>query len=121
MGKRTGPTNPVTVTLIKDLKKLALKEKAAIWKDIAKWFEKSSRRRPAVNLGKLERFYDKKLDFIVPGKVLSDGVITKPVSVCALSASASAKKKLAAVKGDFMTIPELMKKNPKGKNLRIIV
>ena len=121
MTKHTGPTNPVTISLIRDLRKLGVKENAQIWKDIAKWLEKSSRQRPAVNLSKLEKFYDDKLEIIVPGKVLADGIIIKPVKVSALSASGSAISKLKSVKGSFTTISELMKKNPKGKNLRIIV
>lgn len=118
---RTGPTNPITVSLIRDLKKLAAKENANIWKDIARFLGKSSRQRPSVNLGKLDKFYDGKLELIVPGKVLGDGVVTKPVKVSAFSVSSSAEDKLKSAKGSFTTISELMKKNPKGKNLRIIV
>ncbi|MCK5234905.1 MAG: 50S ribosomal protein L18e [Candidatus Aenigmarchaeota archaeon] len=121
MTKRTGPTNPMTVGLIRDLKKLAVKENVNIWKDIARFLGKSSRQRPSVNLGKLDKFYDGKLELIVPGKVLADGIITKPVKVSAFSVSSSAQDKLKSVKGSFTTLSDLMKKNPKGKNLRIIV
>ncbi len=121
MSKRTGPTNPVTVKLIRDLKKLSSKENVKIWKAVAEMISKPSRQRPNVNLSKLEKYYDKKLEIIVPGKVLGDGILTKPVNVSALSASDSAKERIKASKGAFKTIEEQMKKNPKGKNLRIIV
>ncbi|MEA3230039.1 MAG: 50S ribosomal protein L18e [archaeon] len=121
MVKRIGSMNPETITLVKELRKLSVKENVNIWKTVAKWLEKPSRQRPAVNLGKLERFYNEKLDFVVPGKVLGDGTVTKPVNVSALNSSVIVVDRLKSVKGSFMTISELMKKNPKGKNLKIIV
>ena len=116
MGKPTGPTNPNLSKLIQELKMLSFKEKVNIWKSIAKELEKPTRRRRSVNLSKIDRYSKDNETIIVPGKVLGSGAISKTVTIAAFQFSESAKKKLK----NFMLIHELMKKNPKGKNTRII-
>lgn len=120
MSKRTGPTNPVTLALVAELKKLSRKEKAKIWNDIAHRLSKSTRIRSEVNVSKIENHLKKDETAIIPGKLLGNGEVTKPIIVAAFKASSSAKEKIKAAKGQFLTIHELAKKNPKGKNVRII-
>ncbi len=57
---------------------------------------------------------------MVPGKVLGTGSLTHPVTVAAFDASDNAKEKLKAAKAKYLSIPELVAKNPKGTNVKII-
>lgn len=120
MAKTTGPTNPVTRKLIVDLEKLAKKEKVPLWNDIAWRLGRPARQRASVNVGKIERLADAEETILVPGKLLADGAISKPITVAALSASTEARAKLTAAKGKFLTISELIQKNPKGAKVRIM-
>jgi large subunit ribosomal protein L18e len=57
---------------------------------------------------------------VVPGKILGTGTIDHALTVASFDISQSAKAKLAAIKAKYITIPELMEKNPKGSNVKII-
>lgn len=117
--KRTGPTNQILKNLIVDLRKKSTEEGVGIWKRIAKDLERPTRQRRVVNLYKINK-YTKDGDFvIVPGKILATGELDHNVIICGFNLSDSAKDKIKS-KGSFMTIPELMKKNPKGKDIKII-
>jgi len=118
--KPTGPTNPVTKKLIAELEIVSKKAKAPIWKDIARRLSKSTRRIPSVNVDRLERYCKEKETVIIPGKLLSRGNITKPLTVAAFKFSAAGKKKVENAGGRAITIQELIKKSPKGSNIRII-
>ena len=56
---------------------------------------------------------------LVPGKVLSMGALTKKLTVAAFQFSQEAREKINGV-GKAITIQELVKENPAGKNVRII-
>ena len=120
MTKRTGPTNPLTKKLISDLEKLSVKEKAKIWKDVASRLQKPARIMAEVNVGHLQGNLRDGETALVPGKLLGTGNVGKAVTVAAFSASESAKNKINAAKGEFLTLQELMKKNPKGAKVRIL-
>ncbi len=119
MVKRTGPTNIQLKKLIVDLKKLSNKEKAPIWKRVAEELSKPTRNRRKLNLSKVERSSKDNETILVPGKVLSAGELTKKVNLAAWRFSSEAKEK-ANKKGKTLSIPELMKLNPKGKGVRIL-
>jgi len=57
---------------------------------------------------------------VVPGKLLGAGALDHAVTVAAFGASEKAKEKLAAAKAKYLSIPELVEKNPKGANIKII-
>ncbi|MCK4859771.1 MAG: 50S ribosomal protein L18e [Candidatus Omnitrophica bacterium] len=120
MAKRTGPTNQKTQELIISLKKQSRKEKVKLWRDIADRLQKPARKRAEVNLNKLEKYCKKNETALIPGKLLGDGSLTKPLTVSALNASESAIKKLQLTKSMYLSIEELMVKNPKGKKIRIM-
>ena len=113
-------TNQLLINLITDLKKQAFENKAPIWKDIARRLEKPNRSWATVNLGKMAAYTKKGDMVVVPGKLLGVGEINFPVTVAAFSFSESAQKKIKSAGGAGITIPELVKKNPKGKGVRII-
>jgi|TARA_Y100000310_G_scaffold344346_2_gene456597 large subunit ribosomal protein L18e len=116
MAKSTGPTNPVLITLIRELRKTSAKEKVNIWKRVANDLAKPSRQRREVNLSSIDKHSKAKESIIVPGKVLGVGDLTHNVTVAAWQFSEGAKKKVK----EALSIEELMKKNPKGKDVRII-
>jgi large subunit ribosomal protein L18e len=57
---------------------------------------------------------------VVPGKVLASGALDHGVTVASFEASAQAKAKIEAAKSKYITIQELMEKNPKGSKVKII-
>jgi len=118
--KRTGPTNQQLVSLISDLKKHSYSQKADLWKRIANDLEKPSRSRRVVNLSRLNRFTKENEVVIVPGKVLGSGSISHSVVVAAFSFSQNAKEQIEKAKGKCLFIEELLKQNPKGKDVRVI-
>ena len=121
MPKPTGPTNPETKRLIEDIRNQGFKENVPFLLDIAKKLETSRRKRPEVNLSQLNRVCKEKEIIIVPGKVLSSGTLKKPITVAAASFSMFAVEKIQGAGGKTMSIDELIKTNPKGKNVRIVI
>jgi len=121
MPKRTGPTNPILRKLIEDIRDKGYKENIPFLIDIAKKLEKSRRKRPEVNLSKLNRVCKENETVIVPGKVLSAGILKKPLTVAAASFSMSAVEKIQKAGGKAVSIRELIETNPKGTNVRIVI
>jgi len=116
MVKRTGTQLKSLKELIIDLKKTDV----AIWKRIAKDLEKPTRIRREANLYKIDKFARKDESVVVPGKVLSIGEISKPITIAAFRFSDEAKRKISDKKGKAISIAELLKTNPKGSKVRII-
>ncbi len=117
--RETKTTNPEIVKLIRFLKKQSREKNAGIWLDVAENLSKPSRQRVAVNLSKINRYTEKNATIIVPGKILASGTLDHSVTVAAFNASDKAKAKLAAAKAKYMSITELMEKNPQGSNVTI--
>lgn len=113
-------TNPGLVSLIHELKKHAQQHDAPIWKDVAQRLAGPTRGRVVVNLSTLERNLAAKEAAIIPGKLLSAGSLTKPLTIAAFAFSEGARAKVKAAGGTCVTIPELAKQNPKGTKVRII-
>ena len=120
MTKQSKKTNPMLISLIQELKKTANEKEAAIWKDIALRLEKPSKNWPEVNLDKINKYTNEKETALIPGKVLSDGNLNKKISIVAWTFSQNAQDKIKKAGGKTMTIKELMKTNPDGKNIRIL-
>jgi large subunit ribosomal protein L18e len=57
---------------------------------------------------------------VVPGKVLAAGNISHPVNVAAFAFSEQARAKILKAKGKCLSISDLMKKNSKGTNVKIV-
>ncbi|WP_202320316.1 50S ribosomal protein L18e [Archaeoglobus neptunius] len=114
-------SNPNLVTLIDVLLSESAKNDAAIWKDVAGRLAKPRRLQAEVNVSKIERYARENEYVIVPGKVLGSGRITKPVKVAALSFSETAKRKIIEAGGRCMGIEELLRENPKGSGVKLMV
>ena len=117
MDKKT--TNPVLENLIAKLKEVSAKEKRPLWKRVANDLSRARRQRREVNLNKINNAIRDGETAIVPGKVLSDGELTKKVSVAAWQFTKKAKEKVKQ-NGRVLTIQELIKENPKGSKIRIV-
>lgn len=118
--KPTGPTNTELQELIVELRKTAAKEGVGLWTRLANDLESPSRNRRIVNLTRIDTHTSDNETIVVPGKVLAGGELTHKVNVSAWSFSAGAKEKILHNKGSCMSLKELVAKNPKGKNVRII-
>lgn len=102
------------------MRKKCRESEARIWRDLADRLSRSRQRRVAVNVSKLSRYTKKMETVVVPGKVLGAGKIDHPINVAAFAFSDQARLKILKAKGKCLSILELMKKNPKGANVKII-
>lgn len=124
--------NPVLVECIEMLKRAAKEHDAPIWSRVAELLARPRSRRAEVNVSKIARYSSSSKSsrssntntssmIIVPGKVLGSGSIEYPVTVAAFSFSNTAVKKILNAKGKVLSIDELVRMNPKGTGVRIIV
>jgi large subunit ribosomal protein L18e len=120
MAIKTKKTNPMLISLIQDLKKLAAEKDAPIWKDIAIRLEKPSRNWATVNISHIDRYINEKETALIPGKVLSAGHLTKKVSIAAWDFSDKSREKIKKAGGKTLSIQDLIKHNPQGKDIRIL-
>ena len=120
MAKKNKKTNPLLLKLIHNLKKQSDENDVAIWKDIALRLEKPSRSWPEVNLDRVSKYILEKETALIPGKVLSSGNLTKKVAIAAWSFSEKSQEKIKQAGGKCMSIEDLLKNNPKGKDIRIL-
>lgn len=118
--KKVKATNPELIELIRFLRRQSRENKANIWRDIAERLAKPRRKRITVNLSRLNRYTQKNEMVAVPGKVLGTGEINHPITVAAFTFSEKAKEKIKAAKGKCLSFFDLVKKNPKGLNVKII-
>ena len=115
--KKLTKTNPEKIKLIDELNIHSSKEGSKFWKRISNELQKSTRRTREVSIAKLNKYTKQNEIILVPGKVLSDGELTHKITIAAFSFSTVAKNKL---KDHIISIHELLKKDPKGKKIRII-
>ena len=116
---RRRKTNPQLIKTINFLYKAARKYKAAIWKDVAERLEKPSRNWAEVNVGKIAKHLKEGEIALVPGKVLGMGEAGK-IEVAAWKFSKTAREKIEKAGGKCYSLIEIVEKNPKGSNIRIL-
>ncbi|MEM3374269.1 MAG: 50S ribosomal protein L18e [Candidatus Woesearchaeota archaeon] len=112
--------NPQLQTLIVELKKASIENDAKIWKVVATYLEKSSK-RAEVNLSKIDKYAREGEIVVVPGKVLGMGDLTKKLTICAYGFSSSALLKIQENGSSVMSLSDLIKKNPKGSKVRLLI
>jgi len=119
MPRTTEYENPMRLKMIRELEKAGNLNEAPIWKMMAEQMSRSRKNRREVNIRKINE-YTKEGDVVaVPGKVLGDGYLDHEVTVSAFSFSDDAKNKILKT-GDAISISELIERNPKGSNIKII-
>jgi len=112
--------DPRRIELIEELKKVSRESKAGIWKSIAKELSRSRKNRKELNIRRLNKYTSDNETVIVPGKLLGDGNLDHKLNVAAFRFTEGAKEKVEKSGGRIMPIQELMKKNLKGSNIRIM-
>ena len=112
-------TNAELISLIQMLKLESTKSNKPIWRELAKRLEKPNRHWAEVNISHINRNAKKNDIIVIPGKLLGAGYINMPVTIAAVQSSQNAKDKITSAGGKVITIPELIKKYPKGSGIRI--
>ncbi len=97
------------------------KTKSPFWRRVHELLSRPARQRVVVNVSKINRYAEDGDVVVVPGKVLGSGELNKKVTVAAFSFSYTALEKIEEAGGEAIHILELVKKNPKGKGLKIII
>jgi len=97
---------------------LALKNKP--WGKISQFLSSSTKKYSSVNLYQIEKQTSAGDTVVIPGKVLSQGELTKKVRICSLSISEAAREKLKKTKSEYVSILEEIKKNPKAQGVKLI-
>ena len=118
--KRTGSTNPQTLSLISELKKKASISEAPLFSRLAYDLEKPTRKRRIVNLSRINRFTQDGEVIVVPGKVLGSGALDHALTIYAFDYSQGALDSIKNAKAKALKIEELLKGETKGKKIRII-
>ena len=107
-------TNPILLETLMSAKK----NKG--WKKIADILSSSTKKQSRLNLFEIDANTSAGDTVLIPGKVLSEGEITKKIKICALSASKNAREKIKHSKTEFLTINEEINKNPKCEGIKIL-
>ncbi|MFH1325791.1 MAG: 50S ribosomal protein L18e [archaeon] len=90
------------------------------WLRISEILSSPSKKRIVANLGEIDGEAKDGEIIVVPGKVLSQGEISKKIKIVALGFSENAKEKLSKEGIKFTNIADEIKKNPEGKGIKII-
>jgi large subunit ribosomal protein L18e len=111
--------NNETHRVVVALRKAAHAHDAPIWGSVADRLERPRHQLTPVNVAHLERLAEPDEWVVVPGKVLADGAISKPITVGAVGYSTEARTKIQAAGGKALTIPELLHAKPDGAGVRL--
>ncbi|MDR0913460.1 MAG: 50S ribosomal protein L18e [Methanobrevibacter sp.] len=120
MVKKNTKTNPNLIQIIRDLKDKSHSEDVAIWMTVARKLERSTRRQGEVNISKINRYSKDGDTVLIPGKVLSNGILEHKVDVVGLKFSEVAREKIETAGGKCLSILEIVEQNPKGSNIIIL-
>lgn len=90
------------------------------WEKVASLLSYPKRKRAKINLEKIEKEAKEGEIVLIPGKVLSNGNLTKKIKVVSLFFSKASEEKLLNSKIDTKTILEEIKLNPHFKGIKII-
>jgi len=108
------------VEMIEALKVLSYEKEAPIWKEVSRRLAKSTRNMPGVNVGSISRNTKADEQVAVVGKVLGSGELEHPVVVAGVGFSDRAKEKIVEAGGECIGLMELVERNPKGSNVKLI-
>lgn len=97
---------------------IILAKKNPAWIDVASVLTGSRRKRKNINLSEISNSEGKIV--VVPGKVLSQGDISKKIKVVALSFSEKAKEKLLKAGCETVLLKDEIKKNKEAKDVTIL-
>jgi len=95
-------------------------KKNEAWVKICQDLLVSKRKRANVNLEKINKESKEGEIIVIPGKVLSQGEISKKIKIIAFKYSENAEEKLSKAKIDYSYIIDEIKKNPKAQGVKIL-
>jgi large subunit ribosomal protein L18e len=96
------------------------KNKAPIWRALQEELRGPRANRHEINVRRLAAITNADEVIIVPGKVLGTGSLGHKLTVCALSISQTAARKITESGGKVVTFDDLISQHPDGKGVRII-
>ena len=120
MSKLTRKTNQSLVDMIDQLKAQSRETGSALWRDVALRLSRSRSNWAQPNLSRLSRYAPEGATVLVPGKLLGSGDVVGKPTVCAYCFSTGARDKIVAAGGTVLSLGELMKENPNGKEVFIL-
>lgn len=94
--------------------------KTLFWKRVLELLSAPSRSRCGVNISRISANVKEGAVVVVADKVLGTGICANKLTVGAAAYSATAKKAIEAAGGKAMSIVEVAKKHPTGKDVVII-
>ncbi len=106
--------NPQLVETIRAAKKTSSK----FWLEIAGVLSSPRRNAIALNLNEIEKITKEGDSIVIPGKILSQGEISKKIAVIAFGFSEKAREKLLKTKSLAVNMIDEIKKNPEAKGLK---
>jgi large subunit ribosomal protein L18e len=113
--------NPELRRTLIELRRAAKAHDAPVWAAVAELLARPRHQSNPLNVGQLERLAeDKAMALVVPGKLLAQGRITKPVTVAAFHYSEVARAKIHKAGGTAVSILELVKTHPDGSGVHIL-
>lgn len=112
--KKLNPELRNTILLLK-------KQKSSFWHDVAKLLIRPKRRSIVVNLDKINRLAKENSTILVAGKVLARGDLNKKFNISAFRTSEEAKNKIKASGSTYLSINDLVRKNPEAKDIKIMI
>ncbi len=107
-------TNPILIRTIIEAKK------KKNWNEVAAILSGPRNKKIGINLNRINDEVKEGDIIVVPGKVLSQGEITKKIKIAALNFSEKAREKILKAKGEISDISEEIKKNPEAKKVKIL-
>lgn len=107
-------TNSFLVSTIRELKK------KDSWLDVAGVLSGPRRKRLEINLSELDNKVADGETVLFPGKILSEGEMTKKIKIIALNFSKRAEEKLKNFKCETVLIEDELNKNPEAKGIKIL-
>jgi large subunit ribosomal protein L18e len=102
------------------LRKAAKAHEAPVWYAVAEKLSRPRRKATPVNVGHLDRLARDKETVVIPGKLLAQGTLSKPLTVAAFHYSEEARSKVHAAGGTTLSIDELLKAKPDGTGVRLL-
>ncbi len=108
--------NPLLIETIR----LAKKTNSDFWLRVAGILSGPRRNHISVNLDEIEKNTKEGDSIVIPGKVLSQGEISKKIAVIAFSFSEKTREKLLKTKSQSVNMAEEIKKNPEAKGLKFL-
>ncbi len=115
-----GFENPEMLLTLNELRKAAGRTKKALWKRTAELLGKPNRRQAEVNLYEIDKHCGQGEVAVVPGKVLSTGVLSKKMTVVAVCATQAALKKISSSGSKFVSLREFAAKGD-SKQARLVI